>query len=83
MNWIVFAALLSVLAGCSMAPSTGPLRSELVDQGGEGRFSIVAIDDRVVDALWLSREAPFREPLQEVSRRRPNCRSAVRRVSLR
>ena len=59
MNWVVFAALLSVLAGCSMAPSTGPLRSELVDQGGKGRFSIVAIDDRVVDTLSAQPHPPF------------------------
>lgn len=52
------------LAACSTIPSTGPLRYELVDQaneGGQHRFDIVTIDDRVVNTLLAQPQPPFRE----------------------
>src|SRR6185312_13642161 len=58
MNRVVFAVLL-LLAGCSYVPSTGPLRSELVDQAGDGRFNLVNIDDRVIAALLAQPQPPF------------------------
>ncbi|MGH7095434.1 MAG: polysaccharide biosynthesis/export family protein, partial [Stellaceae bacterium] len=67
-----FHALLTamlVLAGCSV-PSTGPLRTALIDQAGHPahpRFDVVTIDNRVVDTLLAQPRLPFRSRFKKYS----------------
>src|ERR1700730_7877212 len=65
MKLTVFVAVLTALSlsGCSLLPSTGPLASEVVEQGqsgGDVLFDVVPVDHRVVDTLLAQPKESFK-----------------------
>jgi len=49
--WLVSAALMLVVAGCSAMPSEGPLSAEIEQQGAESDYVVIDVNAEIVQTL--------------------------------